>query len=419
MKRILIIILSIALLGGVGWYFYSKNKQSQGGIPSLADFGSFFPIGNDVTPPGLLQGPNETLSTNQNQVVFQSPYRQISPHPVADYTVFKRTTNIIIPPDPKIPKSKPTTQTETHNILRYVARNSGYVYEIEDGGVPLQISNVYIPNIYEAVFSDKFNSVLLRFVRPDQRTIATYSVPIPPANPDGTRTQKIGLYLPDNIETTVSSPDNTQVARLTSDINGAQLSITDHVGSKKIDVIKTSFTDWLISWPNQKTIYLQTKASAKVPGFLYKVDTTEKKLRRVIGNINGLTTSVSPSGTYVLYSQNSGNSFVTKLLNTKTETTNNFNLAILPEKCVWLQNEDLICAGNSSVEEGNYPDDWYMGTIKFSDQLYRIYTATSMFDRLDDVVSTSFDITKLQVNEDLSQLYFIDKSTGLLWQFKY
>ncbi len=420
MKKVLIIIFAIILAGSIGWYFYAKNTRSQGGVPSLSDFGSFFPIGVNSDPniPGTISDPNSS-NTDTTITPTPSPYKQLSPHPVANYSAYATTSTIVVPADPAIPKSKPTTQIITHEMVRYVARSSGYVYEIEDEAIPLQVSNVYIPNIYEALFGDKNSSALIRFLHENGQTIATYAVPVPPPNPDGSRTQKEGLYLPDNITSIAVSPDSTQIARVTGDTTGALISITGLFNTKKVDILRTPFKEWIISWPNTKNLYLQTKASAEVPGYLYRLDTTEKKLRRVLGNINGLTANVSPSGNYVLYSQNSGLGFVTKLLNTKTGEAKAFNLAILPEKCVWLKAEDLICAGNTSVPEGKYPDAWYMGTVSFSDQLYRIYTGSALYDRLDDTTPMSFDITNLQVNESKNTLYFTDKSTGVLWQFSY
>ena len=114
-----------------------------------------------------------------------------------------------------------------------MSRANSYVYEITNNETPLQISNVYIPNIYEAVFGDKMNTALLRFLRSDQRTIATYSVPIPSENPDGSRTQKEGAYLPDGILQAVLSPDASQLAYLTQNNTGATITFIPLGSSKK------------------------------------------------------------------------------------------------------------------------------------------------------------------------------------------
>jgi hypothetical protein len=415
MRKGILITLIIILLGGGAWYFYTKSKVATTG-EQPAVFKSFFPVGTttpSTTPDGSL-----TPSTNNPIAIPQTksqPFKQLSPSAVAGYSAFPLTTTITTPA--LKPKGKPTKQTIVEQVIRYVARTSGYVYEIKKGDVPTQISNVYIPNIYEAFFGDGGRTAILRFLRDDKKTIASYSVPIPDQNIDGSRTQKEGKYLPDSISALTISPDGTTIARLTDEIGTAVLSTTNTMNAGRKELLRTPFHEWIPSWSG-KDIYLQTKASGSTEGFFYQVDQSKKRLVRILGNIPGLTASISPNGTYVLYSQSTSNGFTTKILTVKTGVTRSVGNSILPEKCAWLKNEDLICAGGGSTPNGTYPDDWYMGTIHFSDQLLRVYTAVNTFDVLytpsDDY---SFDMTNLQVDEASGVLYFIDKPTGLLWQF--
>ena len=415
-KRILIIIL-IILAGVVGWYFYSKSKAVVTGQDS--SFKSFFPFGNntsDTNPDGTLQQ-NNTDSTPPS-IVNQpnSPFKQLTSHTVAGYSIFNTTTKVTTPGS--TPKSKPTVENVVDHILRYVSRNSGYVYEIINSGIPIQVSNIYAANIYEASFADGGKTAILRFLRDDAKTIATYSVPVPDKNLDGTRTQKDGSYLPDGISSLAISPDGTTLARLTLDGNISVLSSTSSTNTSRKELLKNPFHEWLILWGSQKDVYLQTKASGTVDGFLYKVDTTNRRLSRVLGNIKGLTSSISPKGTYILYSESDSKGFITKILTTKTGIVRTVGNSILPEKCAWLKNEDLICAGGGNPPDGVYPDVWYAGTTTLSDQIFRIYTATNIFDVLYTPSGNgSFDMTNLQIDEDLGLLYFIDKQDGILWQF--
>jgi hypothetical protein len=91
----------------------------------------------------------------------------------------------------------------------------------------------------------------------------------------------------------------------------------------------------------------------------------------------------------------------------------------LPENCAWLQNENLICAGNSAVSPAIYPDAWYSGLTHLSDQLYDINSANNTYTVLYNDQGASYDMTDLQVDEGQQLVYFIDKNTGLLWQFAY
>ena len=411
MRRILLFLIIFLLIGGGVWYFFIRPKTDTNGNPITNVFQSFFPNSSITgTPDGVI--PNGSGTTTETGI---ERFTQLTPRATAGYSIFalsytKSTPNT----DPKLP---PIIETIIDHYVRYVSRGNGYVYEIKNNDPAVQITNIMIPNIYEAEFANSNTSVLLRYLKADNQTIATYSAPIPPINPDGTRTQKPGVYLPDNIDSLAVSPDSKQVARLTTDINGGLVSITNTLNTAKKDLIRTPFKEWLIQWPTQNAVYVQSKAAATSNGFLYKIDSAAGRLRRVVGDVPGLTTSVSPSGQYVLYSQSTPGSFVTKLFNTKTGTTTNISLSILPEKCVWYSNDNLLCAGNNTVPEGVYPDSWYAGINHFQDGIYHIDVTTNTYSVVFDGEERSFDMVSLKLDEGQKMLYFIDKNTGILWRF--
>ena len=406
MRRIILFIIILLFVGGAFIAITSIRNKNNGIQNSESAFRNFFPLGDGTENP-ISEDPNspQEPSPNTSNPSSSSKFLQITTGPVAGYTVFNQTKGAII-----------------EYYTRYVARQSGFVYEIKDeSGVPqtaLRISNVFIPNIYEASFADGNKSVLLRFLRDDSRTISTYAVPIPDPNPDGTRTQKEGIFHPYNVINLAISPDSKSVVRLTKESGSGVITTSSIIDKNRNEILRIPFSEWVVSWPNQKTVFLQTKAASVADGFLYSIDTTEKRLKKVIGNIKGLTTNVSPSGTYVIYSESSGAGFTTRILNTKTGVIRNLGLSILPEKCAWLKNEELICAGNTAVEEAAYPDAWYAGVVALSDNLYRVSPSNSSYLQLDLGENTSFDVTNPQIDEARGYLYFINKPTGVLWRFK-
>jgi hypothetical protein len=411
MRRLLLIMLILILAAGGVWYFVVRPKQQNSNIEAGNGFRSFFSLG---TSDDNAQLPEVTDITGNSMDITaaDSTFKQVSVGPVAGYTAYTVTQTVTVPaPDPK---QKPTTQTITNHYVRYVSRSNGYVYEAKDGGIATQITNIFIPNIYEAYFADNNQTAILRFLRDDGQTIATYSVPIPLPNPDGTRTQKAGTYFPDTIQSFAISPDQKTVARLISDSTNGIITTSDSKGAAVKEIVRSPFREWLISWANQP--YAQTKASASANGFLYRIDTINKRLVRVVGSIPGLTASVSPKGSYALYSESTPDSFATRLYNTKTGSVKNFSSLILPEKCVWLANEDALCAGNENVAPATYPDDWYKGLVSFRDKLYRIYSNGALIDTLGGGEVYPYDMVQLSYSEPQNSLYFIDKNTGILWQ---
>ena len=127
MRKLLIIIIGLILLGGVGWYFYSRNSTStQGGVPSITDFSSFFPV-KDVTDPSLLgdeavpAGVVPSSTTGESTVstpTALSKFKQLTPHPVAGFTAYTEPYKVTVATDPTNPKSKQTTQTRYKHLVR-------------------------------------------------------------------------------------------------------------------------------------------------------------------------------------------------------------------------------------------------------------------------------------------------------------
>lgn len=418
MRKVLIILVVLMILGGGVWYIAFRPTTTNPITPDDSGFPSFFPLSTTQVPDTIDGQVPTTGSNTPTAQPLQSRLKQLTSRPIAGFTIYPDRITTIIPAT--APGGKPTQEVHIEHVLRYVSRLNGYVYEIrEKNGVvrsPLQISNIFIPNIYEALFMDKGKTALLRHLRADDRTIATYSVPIPDPNPDNTRTQKEGKYLTENILNAVISPDEGYVARITEEQNMGVVSFTNSLGTKKTELLRFSFAEWIPHWPTQSSLYLQTKASGTADGFLYTFD-ANKRLKKIIGNIPGLTTSISPSGNLVLYSESTTNSFTTKLYNTKTAATTPLNLSILPEKCAWLTNEDLLCAGNTTVPTGLYPDIWYAGVTPLSDKLYRISTTNNTYEIVYDGAERQLDITQIKVDEDRNLAFFIEKQSGILWQY--
>lgn len=416
MRKGILILILILFVVVVGWSFYKKSKSTTG-ADQTSGFKSFFPFGNSnsATEPDGTLSQNEPRTINTDGSTTNSPFKKITSHSVSGFTFFLSKTTLTTPTQNTKEKSK--VETVIDKNIRYVSRTSGYVYEIKNGGTPIQVSNIYIPNIYEALFSPNGGSVILRFLRDDQRTIASYVVPVPDKNPDGTRTQKDGIYLPDSTLALDIAPDSTSIARVVPDGELTTLSSTTLANTGRKELYRGPFREWLVSWPTQKSVFLQTKASGTTVGFLYEVDSVNKRLSRILGDVQGLTTSVSPDGAYILYSESNKDSFTTKLLSTKTGSVKTLGLSVLPEKCVWTKSNDLICAGGNTPP-GTYPDDWYAGIISFSDRIFRIYSGAGAFDVLYSG-DEEFDMTNLRLDEETSTLYFINKKDASLWQFSF
>lgn len=418
MRKVIIIIILLAAVGfGIWWYVAVRGTGKS--IPQAVSEISFPLVGSiasrtggDSTGYGTDQANTDADSTNTNTPAPKQKLEQLVPTAVAGFTVFNVQKSVA-----GATETAPTTGGfSSNNYIRYVDRAGGYVYEIANGGVATQISNVYIPNIYEAFFGTQGSKAYLRFLRDDQKTIATFAVPIPEANLDGSRTQLPGFFLPDNISTFAVSPDTNLLAQLAPNGSGGTvLTVSDSSNKSRRDILNTPFRDWLISWTSQRSVSVQTKAAGTVPGYFYTILQSDVRLKKILSGVRGLTASISPNSNYVLYSESTVDGFFTKMYTVSTGTITTLAIQALPEKCIWTTNEDIVCATTQNPAAAVYPDSWYAGLTKFSDRIVRINPSLGVLTVLYDE-GTSFDATNLQLDEANNQLYFINKNDASLWR---
>lgn len=425
MRKVLVVLLILGAAFGAWWYFKVRNSGKT--IPQVVSEISFPLVGSITSRMGGdgtgfnnstgTSGENTDETTNIPTV--KQKLEQLVPTPVAGFTVFnvQKSLAATMAEDTKNQSTTPVGGGfSSNNFVRYVDRANGYVYEIANNGTSIQITNVYIPNIYEAFFADNGKKAILRFLRDDQKTIATFVVPIPEANLDGSRTQLQGSFFPDNIRSLAVSPDTNLIAQLApNNTGGTVLTISDSANKNRKDIMNNSFRDWLISWTAQDRVSVQTRAAGTVEGYFYTIAQSDVRLRKILSAMQGLTASMSPQGGYVLYSESTPNNFLTKLYTVGTGRSITLAVQVLPDKCVWTLDEELICAAIQNASDAIYPDSWYAGLVKFSDTIVRISPSSGLLTTLYDE-GVDFDATNLQFDEVNNQLYFINKNDATLWR---
>lgn len=443
-KIFIVIVIILVLALGIGAYvlFFSKSSQNQGSVgQTIKDFFPFGKGGGSTTNP---PPPETVTSGGENPPPPETPLskiRQISRNPVAGYTLFLKdrlvevpapvtdtvaTTNPEMAEDteitvPETPKTTP--EIEKAVTVRYMERGSGNIFDtFADNGTEARISNTTVPHIYDALFGNIGQSVLLRNLAEDNRTITSFLATVPKeiVGGDGPTEGIKGSFLEANLFDVSASPDGKHFFSLSPFSNTVIGTVRNSDGTKKTDIFESPYIEWLSNWIDNKVVALQTKASGISPGYLYSLDTTTKKSERILGNITGLTALVSPNGKLVLYSQSGQNSITLYLYNRDTRITNRIDIQTLPEKCVWRSDSSAIfCGVPRELPSALYPDIWYQGVVNFSDTLWVISAvdtpSTLELSPLSEVGAA--DIVNLKIDETGSYLLFIDKNTGLLWEY--
>lgn len=421
-KQITILIVAgILLIVGIIFLILYKTES-----PILQKIGLFPGEGQFVTP-----GENGENGEETNIPIFvpgeggESDYTrlyELHKAPVAGVGFFE-----VKGVATKIGKAK-TSSTVTPRILsaRYIERGLGHIYETSlTTFSETRIVNETRPRIAEAFFGNNSKSVAVRYIEEEYGTEMIESRILAL----GTATSSSGFYkteetiLPNSIPFMAVAEDGAdKFFYLASGVDTSSGTLVTSKGVKT-GVFSSTFTEWIPQFPHQNLVTLTTRPSGNVPGYLFFLDTTTKALTRILDGVNGLTTNTNRNGKLVAYSETRERVpelFVYDVV--KKETRGLFKQT-LPEKCAWSTKEVHIiyCAVPQNISPAVYPDQWYRGTVSFSDSLWKIDTTTSFAEKIltpSEYRVADLDIINPVLSSDDTYILFINKKTGTPWVYR-
>ncbi|MBU3668963.1 MAG: hypothetical protein FGM57_03270 [Candidatus Taylorbacteria bacterium] len=428
---VILIVISLFVGGLTGFYFYSKNKNPEPSIlgrnTSNRTFGGYNPD-------------DANISDNRNNdplIVPETPgekekvkkLRKISSEPVAgadfiSIPLYATSTTNIEPEDTSRTNGRIIRPTQPKLVgyldtIRFMERATGHIYETSTSSLEkTRISNTTIPKIYEALFTENGKSLILRDLVGGTDIIRTrYAISALATTTDSEQSLVLTDLTPGITQITVSPTKDRTFSILSEGVTGF-LSKID--GGSKQTLLDIPFREWLVSWPEAKTIVVNTKPSGFYPGFAYAINPDNRSFTRIIGGINGLTTLMSPDTTKVLYSESSSGSFRMGVLDRKTNERRDITLRTFPEKCVWANTEkDVVyCAVPEDVAFNTYPDVWYQGRIGFSDSIWKINITsgeTRLLSKIQDEAGEIVDVQSISINKNDDYLLFTNKNNLQLW----
>lgn len=429
---IIILVVSLFVGGLIGFYFYTKNKNPGstilGGQSGRGNFGGYDPNnqnGNNNNGTSTPIIPSGTITE-----VKIPKLRLISDVPTAgaDFItspIYEEIKKNIEPADSSSTSTKKVAQKQPKIIgnqvfIRYIERGTGHIFETATSTLEkTRISNTTIPKIYEAYFTDKGDNLILRGLIGSSDIISTQYASLILASTTEEKTRELDIKdLPIQMSQIAISPSKTQLfSIMESGIRGL-LSKID--GGSTVGIFDTPYREWIPSWPEEKNLTLTTKASGFAPGFAYILNTQNKQITRILGNIYGLTTLTSPDLSKVIYSASGRGSFALNYLNRKDDTVTTLSITTLPEKCIWskLEKSVLFCAVPENIAFSTYPDVWYQGLINFSDSVWKIDVDTGEARLVMDIQNESgevIDATNLYLSPGEDYLLFTNKTDLTLW----
>ena len=343
--------------------------------------------------------------------------KPVAGHIFVDRPVLEQIASTTMVGSSSVPSISQVRATSTS--LLFVDRTTGYIYEYLHKTLKThQVSNSSIPGVHDATFFGNGSLVVFRFYDEDRGVIVSslYKVPITAINADPTSLEKI-TNLPNNITSVSASTNGKFLSYLVKTELGSIL-YTARTDTPFFSPTQTTlpFSEWSLSYGGS-VLYITQKASAFFPGYTVEAFTG----RRIISDKTGLVSLGSPDEVNLIASMNSQKGVLSFLFNKKTGTTLVLPIKTIASKCAFEKSyPSIICGVPSLIPRSSYgmPDDWYQGSVTFSDTLYRVSNeggeGTMIID-LKKEAGESIDSVKLNTSTSDSLLSFINKKDGSLW----
>ncbi|MCC6520439.1 hypothetical protein IT403_00435 [Candidatus Nomurabacteria bacterium] len=457
-KKILIIIGVLVILTVIVLGFFFRVSTNEQGAPVVNQIREFKPFdrkpagqggGTDTTPtPGQDTPPTDEPIDTEPIAKTLPRLRKLSTTPVIGYTTFIRDREKIIPPDPsaifvtETPKEtedgttegksalgekdapvtetpKPKTVIEKILTVRFVEKTTGNMFDIDIDQEEIRTaSETIVALAEEALLGNTGSTILFRYINTDEEIESFLANLIKPTG-SATKNSLSGSFLPKNTKTVAMTREGDTLFYMQPYGNGVTATALSLKTKKKVQVFESPFTEWSAQWSNNKTVIISTKPSAYAGGYAYSINTDTKALKKLFGDIPGLTLLVSPNNKQIVYSESVNQTFSTKVFTPETLSTNPFSVKTFPEKCTWSKDSiTMYCAVPSSIPKGIYPDDWYQGAVSFSDAIWKINQKTNVATLLvnpQEVVQVSLDIENMKLSDTEDYLIFRNKNDLMLW----
>lgn len=427
---VVILSIGIGILSGV--YFYTKRTTQTSSVAQgdKTIFGGVGGVRTDLptdntnnvssTEPLETDKPIGTTTPNTNLL------RKIATGPIsgADFVI----RDLVATTSPQTSSTTKSTKTVKSKILgqiekiRYIERGTGRIYETASSTPETErITNSTFTKIIESFFDKKGDNVLIRDLFNGSDIIQTRLGVAAFEAPTSTSMSLKTKVLPYNMFSVVMSPEKDLFASYIEQKGvGSLINISRLDGTGIVNIYRSPFREWLLSWPSTNLVVLNTKPSAYSEGYAYSINTKTKAFKRLTGGQAGLTTLLSPDGLNVLIGESVEGSMKLSVLNLKTNSYKDVYARTLPEKCVWskLEKSVLFCAASESIVYAPYPDAWYQGLVFFDDNIWKINTETQenkLLYVIKNSIKEGLDITNLSLDKNEDYLLFTNKKDLSLW----
>ncbi|OHA17150.1 MAG: hypothetical protein A3H57_03860 [Candidatus Taylorbacteria bacterium RIFCSPLOWO2_02_FULL_43_11] len=406
---ITVLVVVLFLIVGALFFLFFINQEEAG------DPGDIFPGSGSDLPDmststtsgggrsGTTQGGGNLISGIQTPhprtgTAFKPVLRLVTNKPVGGAVTFERSGKVFI---------------------RYIERAQGFTFETSAVNINnLRLTNTTVPQIYSALFNANGTIAILQYLK-DESLIQTFVGNL--IEKGGGQGELRGQFLKTDISTLALSPQKDKVFYLLETNSGSSGELVSLNNTQRsTEIFESPLRQWLSQWPTENKVLLYSKPSYNSEGVALFVNTVSAETTTILGGIKGLTALASPEGNHILYSNSSDKTMSTRIYRLNDNSSKTISLTTLPEKCIWSDSLPNVfyCAVPSSIPKGNYPDQWYQGTISFRDEMWKVNAETGDLEYLSpisDLAGMDIDAVNLSIDKKDKSITFMNKNDLSLW----
>ncbi len=394
---IIVIVLIIFLLIGVGVLVSLQKQTNNTTQPTPENPFSFWPFGNNAAPETRPIENTDTQNPNPELALFnpKAIVRQLSKDQVAGAGFIERKEG---------------------TVVRFIEKINGHTYDIElFSPTETPISKETLGAVYKGVWTASGNGVLIQQLEDNNEIINTQGISIKASTTPEALATVSTVEFPTQIKQIYTSGENFLYA--IENQNSTMLYTNDVFNKKSKQVWSSPIKELSFQYINAKTAVAYTKPAQFIKGYAYTINLDTGRSTKIIGDIPGLSLSVSPNGENSIFiSQNENISMFFK----SKATTSPLYPETLPEKCVWSRKDQNIayCAVPKTNLTGQSMTSWYLGVEMFSDSLWKYNLKNNISIKLVDLKTETgqdIDVIEPLLSQKEDYLIFINKRDKILW----
>lgn len=295
-------------------------------------------------------------------------------------------------------------------VIRYVERQTGHIYQTPvDSLAVTRLTNTTVPAVYNALWTSS-TTAIMQFAG-DDGSIENFVGTVASTSVD----QELrGSFLKPYDRVSIDTLGN--VLGLTKNSNGSTLELVPPGGAKPTLLLSSTIASWVPIAAGGK-YFVQSAPTGLARGALYQI--VEGQPARVVGDILGLSANIRPDGKWALISGINQAGISLSVYDLQNKANSVLQLGTLAEKCGWVPTTvQAVCAIPKTLPQATWPDDWLLGRVHTSDELWLIDTnsgtVTALLD-LEAEANVPIDATEIQVSESGDYAIFTNKIDQTLW----